>query len=182
MPKKEEKYLVALSFAGEDRKYVEAVAKELAKMQISFFYDKYETVELWGENLYEHLIDVYKNKSHYTVIFCSEHYAKKLWSNHERRAAQARAFETSQNTILPVRIDDTEITGILPTTGYVRASEYSPKQLAELIKQKIGPVRRKNFFPDNPDRLYAVLNAESEEEKEKIHTVLRNFFLKILPA
>ena len=41
----------------------------------------------------DHLIDVYQNKARFTIIFCSKHYAKKLWTNHERKAAQAKAFE-----------------------------------------------------------------------------------------
>lgn len=46
------KYDVALSFAGEDRKYVEAVAVELKKLGIQVFYDKFETTDLWGKDLY----------------------------------------------------------------------------------------------------------------------------------
>lgn len=45
---------VALSFSGEDRKYVEKVAYFLKKMGYSVFYDKYEKVSLWGKDLYEH--------------------------------------------------------------------------------------------------------------------------------
>jgi len=37
---------VALSFAGEDRKYVEQVAGFLQEMGIRVFYDKYEEVTL----------------------------------------------------------------------------------------------------------------------------------------
>ena len=49
---------VALSFAGEDRKYVEKVADMLRRMDIKVFYDKYEAETLWGKNLYYHLADV----------------------------------------------------------------------------------------------------------------------------
>ena len=35
---------IALSFAGEDRQYVEEVAKVLRAMGFRVFYDKYETV------------------------------------------------------------------------------------------------------------------------------------------
>ena len=43
------RYDVALSFAGEDRHYVERVAKELQRRGIRVFYDKYEQTELWGK-------------------------------------------------------------------------------------------------------------------------------------
>jgi hypothetical protein len=46
---------VCLSFAGEDRNYVSEVAEELTKKEVRVFYDKYEEVDLWGKELYEHL-------------------------------------------------------------------------------------------------------------------------------
>ena len=42
------KYEVTLSFAGEDREYVEEVAKVLKENNVSVFYDKFEEVNLWG--------------------------------------------------------------------------------------------------------------------------------------
>jgi hypothetical protein len=41
------KYHVALSFAGEDRKYVEKVAAQLAADGVDVFYDKFEEATLW---------------------------------------------------------------------------------------------------------------------------------------
>ena len=75
---------VALSFAGEDRAYVEQTAAVLRRMGLRIFYDKHERVSLWGKNLYDHLSAVYRDTSRYTVMFISEHYARKLWTNHER--------------------------------------------------------------------------------------------------
>jgi hypothetical protein len=67
---------------------------------------------LFGKNLYTHLSDVYQNQARYCVMFLSKHYAKKAWTNHEREAAQARAFREHEEYILPVRLDDTEIPGM----------------------------------------------------------------------
>ena len=52
------------------------------------------------------------------MIFASKHFSEKLWATHERRAAQARAFESHREYILPVRIDDTEIPGIQIMNNY----------------------------------------------------------------
>ena len=167
---------VALSFAGEDRKYVDKVASFLKKMGIKVFYDKYEEATLWGKDLYEHLIDIYKNKSRYTVIFASKHYSEKLWTTHERRAAQSRAFESHREYILPVRIDDTEIPGILLSIGYKRSNNFSPRKLAELIKAKVGPIYRENFFPDDPDLLYKPLKANTLKKQDEIREIAQHFF------
>ena len=175
----EKQFDVALSFAGEDREYVEKVANTLREMEIKVFYDKYEKVSLWGKDLFEHLIDVYQNKARYTIIFCSRHFEKKVWPNHERKAAQARALKSSQEYILPARFDKTEIPGILPTIGYVDLNEYSHEEFAEIIKEKVGPILRKNFFPYEPDHLYVKLKAKSKKFKHEID-VLGSHFLKAL--
>src|SRR5438046_553341 len=156
---------VALSFAGEDRGYVGRVARELARMGITVFYDKHETVTLWGRDLYVHLREVYCNRARYTVMFISKNYKRKLWSNHERESAQARAFLEQKEYILPVRFDNTKIPGVLPTTGYVELSGVSPRQLANLIKTKLGPIDRPNYFPPEPDVLWRRMKAVTQKQR-----------------
>jgi hypothetical protein len=167
---------VALSFAGEDRQYVEEVAHTLKRMGFRVFYDKYERVTLWGKNLYDYLTDLYQNKARHTVIFCSKDYAEKLWTNVERKSAQAKAFKSSEEYILPARFDDTEIPGILPTVGYIELNEYRPKEFAQLVKNKIGPIIRLKFFPEEPDLLYEVTGAKNKNEREIIFNCAMHFF------
>lgn len=131
------KYHVALSFAGEDREYVDRVARYLKKRDVLVFYDKFDEINLWGKDLYTYLNDIYQNKAYYTVIFISQHYKKKLWANHERRSAQARAFGENREYILPARFDDTEIPGVLKTTGYIKLEHLSAKEFAEMIVKKL---------------------------------------------
>jgi len=130
-------YDVALSFAGEDRVYVDQVAQLLREKGVSVFYDLFEEADLWGQDLYSHLTEVYQNRATYTVMFISSAYGEKLWTNHERNAAQARAFQSSQEYILPARFDDTDIPGVLPTTGYVSLEGKSPEELVSLITKKL---------------------------------------------
>ncbi|SEM09322.1 toll/interleukin-1 receptor domain-containing protein [Halomonas daqiaonensis] len=130
------KYQVALSFAGENRDYVSEVARILRQKRVRVFYDEYETASLWGKDLYAHLDDVYRKQAQYCVVFLSQHYAKKLWTNHERESAQARAFDEQNEYILPVKLDEIEIPGIRPTLGYVEKTP--PEKLADLIFRKIN--------------------------------------------
>jgi hypothetical protein len=132
------KYDVALSFAGEDRQDAEALANLLKSGGHSVFYDKYERAQLWGKDLYVHLSSVYKDKAHYCVMFLSEHYVRKLWPTHERQNAQARAFQESQEYILPVRIDDTEIPGILPTVGYLDLRSMTIEEIYQALVEKLS--------------------------------------------
>jgi hypothetical protein len=138
MADQEYDYDMALSFAGEDRSYVDEVSGILHALGVRVFYDKYETTDLWGKDLYVHLDDVYRKKSKYCVIFISASYGAKLWTSHERQSAQARAFESNGEYVLPVRFDDTEIPGIRPTTGYLDLRKMRPDELAHAILRKVG--------------------------------------------
>jgi TIR domain len=138
-------YDVALSFAGEDRAYVEQVAHELRRSGVSVFYDDFEKHTLWGTNLYDELTKVYEKSARFTVMFISKLYADKRWTNFERQAAQARAYSESREYILPARFDDTELPGLLPTTAYVSLKEMSPADLAGLIVKKLESSSDRNI-------------------------------------
>jgi hypothetical protein len=133
----EYKYDVTLSFAGEDREYVEKVANTLLENNVKVFYDKFEEVDLWGKDLGLHFDYVYRKGAKYCVPFISEHYKKKIWTNHEIRTAISRAIETNVEYILPTRFDDTEIDGIRPTLGFLDLRKISAEKLAHLIIKKL---------------------------------------------
>jgi hypothetical protein len=139
----EPEYDVALSYASEDRSYVDEVAAALKENGVKVFYDRDEdeAVRLWGKNLYDYLSEVYHKRARYTVIFISASYAKKRWTTHERQNAQARAFGENREYILPARFDDTNVPGLLETTRYVDLKDISPKRLADMITKKVDPMR-----------------------------------------
>lgn len=173
---KELDFDVALSFAGPDRAYVEKVAAHLLKMGIKVFYDKYEKVTLWGKDLYTHLQDIYTHRARYVVMFVSKSYRNRLWTNHERKSAQARAFEENREYILPVRFDGTRIPGLLGTTGYVDLRETQPEELASLIRDKLGSIERNEFFPPTPDRLFKPLRAKLKRDRQLISRIAYHYF------
>ena len=135
---KKKKYDVALSFAGEDRQYAKELAELLKSGGYSVFYDEFERAELWGKDLYVDFSSVYRDLAHYCVVFMSKHYARKPWTNHERKSAQARAFEEDREYILPVRLDDTEIPGILPTDGYLDLRLMSIEAICQVLVEKLS--------------------------------------------
>lgn len=131
------RYDVALSFADEDRPYVDRVAAYLRAHNVKLFYDRYEEVALWGKNLYAYLAEVYSRQAYYTVIFISKHYKEKVWTSLELTSAQERALEERREYILPVRFDDTEIPGLTRTIGYLSLRDRAPEALAELVREKL---------------------------------------------
>jgi hypothetical protein len=175
---------VALSFAGEDRKYVERTAMRLRGMGLRIFYDKYESVSLWGKNLYDHLTTIYSDRARFVVLFVSKYYSAKLWTNHERKSAQERAFRERKEYILPVRFDSTRLPGLAGTVGYIDLDNVSPEALAEMIKREVGQIERPAFWPEHPDKLYRKLRAKEPEMRDKVDEVAVSLFdaLKLMTA
>ena len=170
-------YDVALSFAGEQREYVEEVAKNLKSRGILVFYDDYERGALWGKDLYAHLSDVYYRMCRYCIIFVSAEYAAKVWPNLERRSAQSRALKEKQEYILPARFDGTEIPGLLDTVGYIDLNRTSPSELSEMVSSKLGKRVRKNYLPPTLDRLYGHLGIEQDTEAQtEVRSIAWSFF------
>jgi len=133
-----QQYDVALSFAGEDRPYVQRVAKVLADAGVKVFFDGYEGAKLWGKDLAVHLDQVYRQSAGFVVPFISRHYAAKAWPQHEFKSALARAVEAREDYLLPVRFDDTELPGLRHTIRYLNATELGPEQIASMILAKLG--------------------------------------------
>ena len=135
---------VAVSFAGEDREIVKQYVDTISPRGLKVFYDKYEQVGLWGKDLYDKLDEVYRTKAMCCVIFISIHYAEKVWTNHERKSAQARALKENIEYILPVRLDDTEIPGIPPTIGYLDLRSMTVAELAYKTIEKVNILKTRH--------------------------------------
>jgi len=139
-----ELYDVALSFAGEQREYVEAVAERLKAAGVQVYYDVFQGTDQWGRDLVAHFDEVFRKRSRFVVPFLSKEYAAKAWPRHELRSALARAVEAEDRYILPVRFDDTDIPGLPPTIRHEDATKLRPDELAKKIievleREKLKP-------------------------------------------
>ena len=129
-------YEVALSFAGEQREYVEDVARALQRRGIAVFYDAFE--DLWGSNLPEVLHAVYEERASLAVMFISKEYVDKAWPRHERRSIFSRAVQENNDYVLPVRFDDTHVPGLPTGVHYLLADQLSPAEIASRVAMKLG--------------------------------------------
>ena len=89
----EMRFKVALSFPGERREYVNAVAEELKRRlpRGSVFYDKEFTAQLARPNLDTFLQKIYLNNSDLVVVFLCVDYEKKEWMRVESGAQYVRS-------------------------------------------------------------------------------------------
>lgn len=131
-------YDVVFSFAGEDRPYVERVARYVRDRGVRVFYDQFEQVDLWGTELTERFDEVYGNSSRHCVLFISAAYRDNVWTRVERRTALSRAMRANDNYVLPARFDDTEIPGIRSSVGYIDLRRVNSANFGRLILRKLG--------------------------------------------
>jgi hypothetical protein len=141
MTSDEFEYDVALSFAGEDRAIAKEFANLLMNKNVKVFYDEDEADDLWGKDLVAHLADLYQNKARFCVMFISRHYPLKRWTNFERQHIQARAFRDTNEYILPIRIDDTDVPGIAETMGYRDIRQHPLVSIANTLEKKLAKVK-----------------------------------------
>jgi hypothetical protein len=140
---------IAVSFAGENRSFVEEVVRKVQENapDVTVFYDEDYKYESWGKDGIEYFTDVYMQRSRYVAMFISRSYAEKEWPRTEKRAALARALTERGEYVLPIRMDNTELPGIPHTVIYVEAIREGIEGLASGILHKLGSDRVKPAVP-----------------------------------
>ena len=134
-----ESFDVAISFAVTERAYAKQLAELARNAGFSVFFDEFFPEFLWGKNLYVTFDEIFRKRARYCVIFVSKEYQNRIWTNHEIRSAQARALnEKGGEYILPIKVDDTELDGLLPTIGYLPL-ETGIDTIGELLIKKLRP-------------------------------------------
>ncbi len=151
---------MAVSFAGEDREFVESFVEGVQAAGRTVFYDADHAAEMWGADLAEFFEDVFRKRSRFAVLFISRHYAAKMWTRHERRAALARGLTQPDPYVLPVRLDDTELPGLVPTVGYLDARQYGVNGVVQAAVTKITEGK-----PRPAEPISAVPRTEVERQR-----------------
>jgi len=171
-------YEVALSFAGEDRKFAEDVAAGLCKQGIKVFYDNFFTSELWGEDLSVKLRKVYHDSSQFCIMIISKHYVEKMWTSFERQQAIERMLKRSGKAyVLPVRLDGYrgDVPGLSGLIGYLYMNSNEPERVVKIFLDKIG----KNGATDKkPAARNEKIKAYIPKLKNGITDKEKNQFLK----
>ncbi|MBF0136043.1 MAG: TIR domain-containing protein [Magnetococcales bacterium] len=145
---KDIRFDIAISFSGNERDFARKIASRLDDNNINVFFDEFYKAELWGEDLYEELGEIYMHRSKYCLMLVSESYKDKKWTQHERRSIHARTLLEGPGYVLPVLIDDTVLPGLPDTINYIDSRNILFTELIDIILSKLGidseeQVRRK---------------------------------------
>lgn len=131
-------YDVAVTFAGEDRTFVEEVVAGIKLRGYTVFYDEDAKLDMWGEELTEYFPDIYEIRARFAVMFISVNYAAKPWTRLERRSVLLRAMQSATPYLLPVRLDSTVLPGLRSSISYLSASSEGAEGIAEAVSSKLG--------------------------------------------
>lgn len=142
-----ESFLVAFSFAGEQRALVHSIA-EAVESRLgagTVFYDDWFEHWLAGADADLKLQSVYGERCTLAVVCVSARYGGKAWTQAEHRAIRARQMRADlsaraldREAILPIRVGDGDVPGILFNAIVPDVCQRSPAESADLI---IGRLR-----------------------------------------
>lgn len=130
-------YDVAVSFAADVRDTVEVFVQALKNRGINVFYDFDQQAQLWGKDLRIKLSEVYANEALYMVIFLSNAYPERDWTDFELSIGKSASQKRTDEYLLPLRIDDVNVVGIHSTVGYIDLNQVGIERTADILVEKV---------------------------------------------
>jgi hypothetical protein len=140
-------YDVALSFAPEDRDVAERFAELLIAKEIRVLSEEYEADKLGGGDFVTYVAELYRTKAWCCILFISQHYPLKKWTEAERTSAQEHALRDAAEYILPFRLDETDAPGVTETPGYRDLRQGSPESIVDWLEGKLAEIKDRSRPP-----------------------------------
>jgi hypothetical protein len=130
-------YDVAVSFAGDVRPQVEGFVRALQERGLSVFYDFDQQALLWGQDLRVLLDRVYSTEALYMVVFLSQSYPERDWTEFEVSVGKSAARKRTQEYLLPVIVDDVKVVGIADTVAHLDLRKVDCERAADILAEKV---------------------------------------------
>jgi hypothetical protein len=138
-----EKFKVAFSFAGEQRELVRSIAEAVEGEvgQSNVYYDEWFEYYIAGDDADLRLQDIYGNRCLLVVVCLSQRYGEKPWTRAEHAAIRARQMQARVSgdtlSILPIRVGDGEVEGLLFNTIAPDVREKSVTEAARMVLDRL---------------------------------------------
>jgi hypothetical protein len=144
-----ERFHVAFSFAGEQRVLVRAIAEAVEKLigMNNVFLDEWFEYLIAGHDADLRLQEIYGTQCDLVVVCVSERYGTKSWTQAEHEAIRARLMQSrasedprERDGVLPIRVGDGDVKGILFNTIVPDVRDRTPDAAAQLIVARLKRV------------------------------------------
>jgi hypothetical protein len=170
------RFLVALSFPGEHRKFVEEVAgflgRELGEERI--LYDRFHEAEFARPNLDTHLQALYHDESRLVVVFLCADYERKEWPGLEWRAIRHLIKSKRASSIMLIRLDEANVSGVFSIDGYISVEGRAPRDIASLIIERLqilevelqATITSQSIYSEDPSSTANTTNLKKKEKSK----------------
>ncbi|MFZ1220416.1 MAG: tetratricopeptide repeat protein [Chthoniobacterales bacterium] len=134
------RFRIALSFAGEKRDFVAAVAAILAKrfLKEKILYDKFHRAEFARDDLAGHLTKLYRDESDLIVAILCPDYDKKEWCGLEWKTIRGLLKHRRADEIMFTRFKNVEPKELEGLAGYIELDHETPITAAALILERLA--------------------------------------------
>jgi hypothetical protein len=149
-------YDVILVFSASDRHVAEDVARQLVARNI-----KLSLAEFMDGDAAAHLADVFGRKARFYILLLSQSFPLKQWKDVEQIASQVDADTSNGASILPVRIDDTEMSGL------ETASETKDQSTQNIIDRVVDTIVREKNHPGPPAQSHDLRSGNVPSTKDR---------------
>lgn len=182
-----EKFLVALSFAGEQRNLVRAIAEALEGSlgASTVFFDEWFEHYLAGVDADLKLQEIYETRCVLAVVCVSQRYGGKPWTLAEYEAIRSRAMrarvsadEHDRLGILPIRVGDGDIKGLPFNAIIPEVRGRLPEATAKLIMDRLRLIAGGAATTDEARDA----KAPSETEAPYLDSLVNQVRRRIAPA
>lgn len=123
------------------KKVLYALRRSLSRDSI--FYDQYYEADLARFNLDTKLQAIYGEESELIIVFLSASYDRKTWCGLEWRVMRDIIKQQEEERVMLVRLDGTNVPGVLSIDGSVFAIDRDPEEVADLILERLELNRRR---------------------------------------
>jgi len=131
------RFAIALSFPGEARARIGAIADHLARHlgRDRILYDRFHEAEFARPNLDLYLQQMYHDQAELNVVFLCNDYERKEWCGLEWRAIRD-LIKHRREEIMLFRLDDAPVSGVFSIDGYINMEARSADEVTALILQR----------------------------------------------
>ena len=150
----EKRYDIAVSYASEQRSYVERFVKKLRNLKLSVYYDRDAQAAMVGKILDQELHKIYISESNHCVLFLSNDYINKPVTKYESQIILSETLY--QNGFMYIfKFHDVTLPGLNRNFIYSSVRDFpEPEQYADFMYEVVRKKKPKKSFTDS---LYSIL-------------------------
>lgn len=170
----EKNFNVAVSYASEQRPYVERFVKRLQSLKLQVYYDRNEQAQMVGKILDQELHKIYIQQSRHCVLFLSNEYIKKPVTRYESQIILSETL-FKDGFMYIFKFDDVTLPGLNRNFVYSSIKEFpNPEQYADFLYEVTQGKKPENTSEESlcgalSDRLTEILEHLAHQYELEFH-------------